>query len=325
MGMERIVRGALSVSLAIRRQTSVPHRWTQLRRIQSSTTNHSPSEPPSPATAAENANTQTPPHGSATASAGAPVPSIPERPSRSLRQIMKASPLGKAVGWYSRQQHGRPYWTQVWSTLIIYLCADLCAQLLVSSDEASEAGELQGEVAAAQQDEDQESTSSVWANYDGMRTARHLTVGVVAAIPVYRWFMFLHHHFNYASKARSILTKVAVSQSIFTPIFNTYFFAMQSLLAGASLHDTWERLKKAVPNSIMNSAKLWPGVTAFLFLYVEPQFRSIVSGIVAVGWQAYLSWLNQKAAREVREAAIIEAAELLQDTGSHKGALLHTP
>ncbi|KAJ9298014.1 hypothetical protein DTO217A2_8511 [Paecilomyces variotii] len=118
--------------------------------------------------------------------------------------------------------------------------------------------------------------------------------------------MFLHHNFNYASKFLSITTKVAVQQACFTPVFNTYFFSMQSLLAGASLDETWERLKKAVPTSIKNSVKLWPAVTAFSFMYIPPHFRSVFGGTIAVGWQTYLSWLNQKAAREVEAA---EAAD----------------
>lgn len=111
--------------------------------------------------------------------------------------------------------------------------------------------------------------------------------------------MFLHNHFNYPSKVLSILTKVVVQQICFTPVFNTYFFSVHSLLAGATLDETWERLKKALPVSVTNSVKLWPAVTAFSFMYVPAQFRNVFSGVIAVGWQTYLSWLNQKAAREV--------------------------
>lgn len=118
--------------------------------------------------------------------------------------------------------------------------------------------------------------------------------------------MFLHQNFNYASKFLSIATKVVVQQIVYTPIFSTYFFSMQSLLTGASLSETWERLKIAVPNSLMNSVKLWPAVTAFNFMYVPVHFRMVFGGTVAVGWQTYLSWLNQKAAREVAAAEAVD-------------------
>lgn len=116
--------------------------------------------------------------------------------------------------------------------------------------------------------------------------------------------MFLHRNFNFASKFLSILTKVLIQQLVFTPVFNCYFFSVHSLLGGATLDETIERLKLTMPLAFMNSAKLWPAVTAFSFMYVPPQFRSVFSGSVAVGWQTYLSWLNQTAAKEVEEAEL---------------------
>ena len=118
--------------------------------------------------------------------------------------------------------------------------------------------------------------------------------------------MFLHNNFNFTSKFLSIITKVCVQQAVFTPVFNTYFFSVHSLLSGASFEETFERLKKALPVSITNSVKLWPAVTAFSFMYVPPQFRNVFAGCIAVGWQTYLSWLNQKAAREVEVAEMQE-------------------
>lgn len=114
----------------------------------------------------------------------------------------------------------------------------------------------------------------------------------------------------------SLVTKVTVNQIVFTPTFNSYFFGMQALLSGDSLEEAWERIKRTVPTSFVNSCKLWPAVTAFNFTYIQPQYRAlfagqslrgnlstyadIYTGVVAVGWQSYLSWLNQRAAKEER-------------------------
>lgn len=111
--------------------------------------------------------------------------------------------------------------------------------------------------------------------------------------------MFLHNNFNFASKFLSILTKVVVQQLCFTPVFNAYFFSLHSILAGSTLPETLDRVAIALPVSIVNSAKLWPFVTVISFMYVPPQFRNIFAGVIAVGWQTYLSWLNQEAARKV--------------------------
>ena len=110
--------------------------------------------------------------------------------------------------------------------------------------------------------------------------------------------MFLSHHFNYASHALSLTVKVAVNQIVFAPTFNTYFFGMQALLAGETLAETWTRVKRTVPTSLVNSVKLWPAVTAFSFTFVPIEFRSIFAGVIAVGWQTYLSFLNRAAEDE---------------------------
>lgn len=128
--------------------------------------------------------------------------------------------------------------------------------------------------------------------------------------------MYLGNCFNYPSKMLSLATKVTVNQIVFTPTFNSYFFGMQALLSGDSIEEAWERIKRTVPTSFVNSCKLWPAVTAFNFTYIQPQYRAlfagqslrgnlmtyanIYTGVVAVGWQSYLSWLNQRAAKEER-------------------------
>ena len=113
-------------------------------------------------------------------------------------------------------------------------------------------------------------------------------------------FMFLNNNFNYSSKILSLFTKVTVNQIVFTPIFNTYFFGMQSVLSGDALPEVWDRITRTVPTSMINSCKLWPAVTAFSFTFIDPQYRSIFAGVIAIGWQTYLSYLNRKA--EIAEA-----------------------
>jgi protein Mpv17 len=89
-----------------------------------------------------------------------------------------------------------------------------------------------------------------------------------------------------------------VNQALFTPLFNSYFFGMQSLLSGASIPEMIERIKNTVPTSWINSCKVWPAITAFSFTYIPIQYRSIFGGVIAIGWQTYLSLLNQRAAAE---------------------------
>jgi hypothetical protein len=110
--------------------------------------------------------------------------------------------------------------------------------------------------------------------------------------------MFLSHNFNYASRILSLGTKIVVNQLCFAPIFNSYFFGMQALLAGENLVEVWDRIRRTVPTSLVNSVKLWPAVTAFSFTFVPMEYRSVFAGVIAVGWQTYLSYLNRIAEQE---------------------------
>lgn len=142
----------------------------------------------------------------------------------------------------------------------------------------------------------QTSTNETGSTYDPARTIRALLIGGLAAIPGYHWFLYLARNFNYASKAGSIVVKVLINQIVFTPIFNTYFFGMQSGLSGARPSEIFERVKNTVPTSWKNSWKLWPVVTAFSFAFVRVELRGLFAGVIAIGWQTYLGMLNQRAA-----------------------------
>ncbi|KAL4895814.1 hypothetical protein BDV59DRAFT_173188 [Aspergillus ambiguus] len=286
-------------------RSSLPPRIRPRRNQSSGTSN--PEPVPEAKNPPQNAQLN-PQHQPSSTTPSTPAPtatssSAPAVRSKSLRQVILDGPIGRVGRSYARIQERRPYATQLWSTVVVYLCGDLSAQLLFPPESKDSAKREDSPSESAQ---DNEGTVSE-GGYDPFRTMRHLVVGAGSSIPSYNWFMFLHNHFNFPSKFLSILTKVVVQQSVFTPVFNTYFFSVHSLLSGASLEETWERLKKALPVSITNSAKLWPAVTAFSFMYIPAQFRNIFSGCIAVGWQTYLSWLNQKAAREVEAAEQADA------------------
>jgi dihydroorotate dehydrogenase len=111
-------------------------------------------------------------------------------------------------------------------------------------------------------------------------------------------FVFLSQNFNYTSKILSLVTKVVVNQICYTPLFNSYFFGMQAFLAGDSMDEVWQRIRRTVPVSFVNSLKLWPAVTAFSFTFIPIEYRSIFAGVIAIGWQTYLSFLNRVAEKE---------------------------
>ena len=176
--------------------------------------------------------------------------------------------------WYSRQQKARPYITQLWSTPIIYCIGDLSAQALGDDD------------------------------YDPHRSLRAIAIGAVISIPSYLWFIGLGKRFNYPSTALSIGAKVVVNQLIYTPLFNVYFFAFHALLSGEGVAGAVERVKNTVPVSVPRSFLYWPIATAINFAYVQPQSRAVVTGMFAVVWQSYLSWLNRRTEKHERMGTV---------------------
>ncbi|KAH6873017.1 hypothetical protein BKA58DRAFT_158567 [Alternaria rosae] len=187
---------------------------------------------------------------------------------------------------YGRVQQRRPYRTQLISSLVIYFIGDLVAQS-IAPEETQKVAENADEKGWVQE----------WSDgRDWARTGRALVIGGLSSIPSYKWFMWLSNNFNYSSKILSLSTKVFINQAFFTPLFNSYFFGMQSLLSGATIPEIVERIKNTVPTSWINSCKVWPMVTAFSFTYIPIEYRSIFGGVIAIGWQTYLSLLNTRAA-----------------------------
>ncbi|SMQ51632.1 unnamed protein product [Zymoseptoria tritici ST99CH_3D7] len=189
---------------------------------------------------------------------------------------------------YENMQQRSPLMTQFESSLIIYFLGDLAAQTM-------------------------QTNVYIDGRYEPIRGVRALVIGGISSIPSYKWFLFLGRHFNYASHIKSLAVKITVNQMCFTPVFNTYFFGMQTLLAGGSWAEAKERVVNTVPRSFVSSWKVWPVITAFSFTFIRPQNRSVFAGVFAVFWQTYLSWLNRTA-----EAAEKEKQKILYQAGGQE-------
>ncbi|CAN9089232.1 unnamed protein product [Alternaria alternata] len=236
------------------------------------------------------------------------------RPTETARSIPGPSwlwldPIIEPFRAYGRVQQRRPYRTQLISSLVIYFIGDLVAQS-IAPDESNQVLEVVDDAA-------EKGWVQEWSdNRDWARTGRALAIGGLSSIPSYKWFLWLSNSFNYSSKILSLSIKVFINQAFFTPLFNSYFFGMQSLLSGATLPEILERIKNTVPTSWYNSCKLWPAVTAFSFTYIPIEYRSIFGGVIAIGWQTYLSLLNTRAAakEEMEHAAMHDAPASVRTT-----------
>ncbi|KAJ6786188.1 hypothetical protein PWT90_00750 [Aphanocladium album] len=190
---------------------------------------------------------------------------------------MRLGPLTTIATAFGRAQQKRPYVVQTISAMVIFIAADVSAQNIGG------------------------------AEYDPIRTARTTFIGALFAIPQYRWFHVLARYFNYKSKPLSIAAKVIFNQLTFAVAFPTYFFGMQALLSGESISGTIQRLQDTVPRSWQNSWKVWPAAMTVNLTFVPLEYRALFSGIIAIGWQTYLSWMNRQA--ELKEHGELDASQ----------------
>ncbi len=105
-------------------------------------------------TTAPNAAPRPNPSGELTTGTAIPVPNTVA----TLPLWQRLGPLSRAFEAYGRSQRKRPYVTQFYSALVIYLLGDMSAQSISGQD------------------------------YDPLRTLRSLTIGAGSAIPSYKWY-----------------------------------------------------------------------------------------------------------------------------------------
>lgn len=141
------------------------------------------SSSPTPSSSSQSANTAA----AAAGAAAAPNPANAVAQSRGIREIIKASPVGRLGRWYTRVQERKPYATQLYSSIIIYLCGDLSAQMLFPSEAQAPAKSDQADSRVSAQSNNEDGKEASRGVYDPWRTVRHLIVGAGSSIPSYNW------------------------------------------------------------------------------------------------------------------------------------------
>ncbi|KAI5462765.1 hypothetical protein BGZ63DRAFT_504487 [Mariannaea sp. PMI_226] len=252
------LRCGLGLELRLGQRLGAGRRAVQFQcRLQSSNLSKTPGITPKAAVAKSAISSVT----GATAGATTGATDVATRP----KWERLGNPFTRAVQAYGRSQRARPYLTQIWSAIAIYLGADLSAQYLGEND------------------------------YDPARTARNLIIGGIAAIPYYKYLTWLSKSFNYSSRWLSLGAKIVFNQVAVAPVFGAYYFGSQALLSGNGVSSAIERIKRTLPAIFINAAKFWSPSTAFSVTFVPIEYRAIFAGCVAIVWQTYLSFMNRQA------------------------------
>ncbi|KAF8158941.1 hypothetical protein K438DRAFT_1860649 [Mycena galopus ATCC 62051] len=177
---------------------------------------------------------------------------------------------------YRRAAQTRPYIVQLSTSLFIWFSGDVLSQSI-------------------------ERSSDPTSSWDIPRTLRALVIGAAAAIPLYHWYNLISKSYTSLPRWWAIAARVSTQQAVFAPLFNAYFFFAQAVLSGSTIAEGAERVRAALPASLLNSLRVWPPVMVVNFAFMPPELRAVLPGFVAVGWQCYLCVLNQRTAQLLEE------------------------
>ncbi|KAL7270463.1 Protein required for ethanol metabolism [Rhizina undulata] len=130
-------------------------------------------------------------------------------------------------------------------------------------------------------------------NHDYPRTLRMgFYGGFIFGPMVVKWYSFLQRRILIPNRPNAeIVARVALDQLVFTPINLTLFFSAMSLLEGGG---PAEKLRGSFWTGLVSNWKVWPAVQLVNFRVVPLEYRLLVVNVVSLGWNSYLSYLNQQ-------------------------------
>jgi len=129
------------------------------------------------------------------------------------------------------------------------------------------------------------------AAHDLARTGRMaLYGGVVFGPAATTWFRLLQRRVVVpGSPNATIAARVACDQLVFAPVFIGVFLSSMALLEGGSPAD---KLRKNYLSALRANYMIWPFVQGVNFKLVPLEHRVLFVNVISIGWNCYLSYLN---------------------------------
>ena len=103
-----------------------------------------------------------------------------------------------------------------------------------------------------------------------------------------------------------------LDQSLFAPVMICFFFSVSETLAGKRPHEIKEMLQERYVQTVITNYKIWPLAQTLNFTFVPIQHRVGFVQIVAIFWNAYLSWMAVKPSPNAAAFTVKDRLELVQ-------------
>ena len=130
-------------------------------------------------------------------------------------------------------------------------------------------------------------------DHDFVRTVRMGVVGLIIAPVLRTWYLSLDRIVPGAAKTAGF-KKMLLDQSLFAPVMICFFFGVTETLAGKRLDEIKKMLQERYVETLITNYKIWPLTQTLNFTFVPIQHRIAVVQLVAIFWNAYLSWMANK-------------------------------
>ena len=148
-------------------------------------------------------------------------------------------------------------------------------------------------------------------NHDLRRTARMGVVGLVIGPVLRSWYLTLERIAPGIVKT-ACFKKMLLDQSLFALVMICFFFSVSETLAGKRPHEIKEMLQERYVQTLITNYKIWPLAQTLNFTFVPIQHRVGFVQIVAIFWNAYLSWMANKPSPDAAALTVKDSLELVQ-------------
>lgn len=137
--------------------------------------------------------------------------------------------------------------------------------------------------------------------YDIMRTLRLGSFGfLIHGTTGHYFYGFLDSKLP-GTAPLTVVTKVAIDQTIWNPIFGIMFFGYLNFVEGKSWTDYTNKLKQDLKTAVMGSWAVWVPAHTVNFAFIPPSQRLLYINTIQIGYNVFLSFLGNKKVDEKKE------------------------
>jgi protein Mpv17 len=137
--------------------------------------------------------------------------------------------------------------------------------------------------------------------YDVMRTIRLGSFGFLLHGTTGHYFYGFLDAKLPGTSIPTVMTKVAIDQTIWNPIFGCMFFGYLSLMEGKTFDQYVQKLRSDLKTAVMGSWAVWVPAHTINFAFIPPSQRLLYINSIQIGYNIFLSFLGNKAVDEEKK------------------------